>query len=131
MVRILILNSTHARITRLRFSVPARCPAMRGIPRAAAQRPFPSITMAMCSGTLISFIGGLVCGSDDMGWSSNFHDFFFFTFPYVFNFFNHAVGEFLKLIFGFLQVIFRNELFLLELTEVFNNIAANVAGGNF
>src|ERR1017187_8491010 len=30
---------------------PASCPLVRGRPRAFAQRPFPSMTIAMCSGT--------------------------------------------------------------------------------
>src|SRR5579875_1552674 len=30
---------------------PARCPAIRGSPRARAQRPFPSMMMATCRGT--------------------------------------------------------------------------------
>src|SRR2546426_7025292 len=41
-----------ASTTRRTASAPARCPAVRGSPRRAAQRPFPSITTATCSGAL-------------------------------------------------------------------------------
>ena len=50
MVRISMPNSTLASRTGRMFSVPARCPASRGRPRALAQRPFPSMIMAICLG---------------------------------------------------------------------------------
>src|SRR5438270_9255029 len=43
-------SSCDARTTRRRASTPRRWPSARGKPRAAAQRPLPSMMMATCAG---------------------------------------------------------------------------------
>src|SRR6476660_6489151 len=43
-------SSCEARTTRRSASTPRRCPSARGRPRAAAQRPLPSMMMATCAG---------------------------------------------------------------------------------
>src|SRR5579864_3128798 len=42
-------RSGAASTARRNASAPARCPAMRGSPRAVAQRPLPSMMMAACN----------------------------------------------------------------------------------
>src|SRR5215470_2688095 len=43
-------SSCEARTTRRNASTPRRWPSARGRPRAAAQRPLPSMMMATCAG---------------------------------------------------------------------------------
>src|SRR5437899_79904 len=50
-VRQAIPISPAARTVLRNASTPRRCPSTRGSPRAAAQRPFPSMMMATCRGT--------------------------------------------------------------------------------
>src|SRR5262249_10068826 len=52
-VRYAIPRSPAARTVRRSASTPRRCPSPRGSPRAAAQRPLPSMMMATCRGTAI------------------------------------------------------------------------------
>ena len=47
-VRTPIPRSGAASTTRLTFATPATCPAVRGKPRDAAQRPLPSIMIPAC-----------------------------------------------------------------------------------
>ena len=51
MVRMPMPRSPAARTVRRSASTPRRCPSPRGRPRAAAQRPLPSMMMATCRGT--------------------------------------------------------------------------------
>ena len=45
-----MFRRTATRTRRARFSSPSVCPAVRGWPRRAAQRPLPSMMQPMCSG---------------------------------------------------------------------------------
>src|SRR5262245_29060421 len=45
-------RATHPLTASRTDSRPARCPISRGTPRARAQRPFPSMMIAMCRGRL-------------------------------------------------------------------------------
>ena len=56
-------RSPAARTVRRSASTPRRCPSPRGRPRAAAQRPLPSMMMATCRGTSKSSIGAFGSGS--------------------------------------------------------------------
>ena len=57
MVRMPMPRSPAARTVRRNASTPRRCPSARGRPRAAAQRPLPSMMMATCRGMVNSPIG--------------------------------------------------------------------------
>src|SRR2546428_5325672 len=46
-------------------SRPVRCPATRGSPRAAAQRPLPSMMMAMCDGMRARSRAGAMTDRDE------------------------------------------------------------------
>ena len=56
-------RSPAARTVRRSASTPRRCPSPRGNPRAAAQRPLPSMMMATCLGTAKSPISTVRSGS--------------------------------------------------------------------
>src|SRR6266536_1878537 len=62
MVRKSIPRSPAARTVRRSASTPRRCPSPRGRPRAAAQRPLPSMMMATCRGTAKSPISAVGSG---------------------------------------------------------------------
>src|SRR6218665_2963184 len=50
------LRSRQARMQRRRLSIPWRWPARRGRKRLVAQRPLPSMTMAMCCGVASDWV---------------------------------------------------------------------------
>src|SRR5512134_1550321 len=105
-------KSIQASITRRRFSVPARCPAILGRPREMAQRPLPSMIMAIWVGTR----SGL-----EMGWGCfittsrcaegrlNFQDLFLFALADGVNLFDKAVGELLDLFLAALALVFGDQ----------------------
>ncbi len=62
-VRYSMPRSPAARTVRRSASTPRRWPSARGNPRAAAQRPLPSMMMATCRGTAKSPIGAGRSGS--------------------------------------------------------------------
>src|SRR5574339_447784 len=132
MVRYLTPNSTVARITRRRFSVPALCPARRGNRRESAQRPLPSMMMAMWRGNLsagmfrgVSGIKFPVATTYPQGKcpqvSKSFlhlHNFGFFSLPVLGNLFNKAVGQLLKVGLAAFQVVLRDQSFFFEIAHV-------------
>jgi len=56
-VRTSIPSSAQWRTVALTGLIPARCPLIRGNARCRAQRPFPSMMMAMCRGLCSRFTG--------------------------------------------------------------------------
>ena len=62
--------------------------------------------------------------------SLDFHDLLFFGMTDAIQFSHETVGQFLKLIFAALAVIFRNHLLGLKVLDVLHHIAADVAHGN-
>src|SRR3990170_403377 len=109
-------TSMQASITRRKFSVPARCPAMRGRPRASAQRPLPSMIMAIWVGIFSgrSVFSGSVIAS--LEFESHLQDLLFFTLACGVDLLDETFCDFLKLFLALLQVVFGDHLFLLELT---------------
>src|SRR5512143_2010314 len=115
-------SSLAARTTRRSASTPRRWPSARGKPRAAAQRPFPSIMIATCrGGSVRSGPSGAGAAAFDIGqflerfrakWTPgsreenaskqkdgalNGEDFFFLGRQQVINLRNHSVGGLLHI----------------------------------
>src|SRR3989304_2907443 len=102
MVRYLTPNSTQASRMRRRFSVPARCPARRGSPRLRAQRPLPSMIMAMCCGTCSGKVSFFCCSA--IG-ALDLHDLLFFSFPDGIDLVNKFVVQLLNVVLGAFQIV--------------------------
>src|SRR5882672_12306100 len=102
MVRISMPNSPTARTVRRNASTPRRCPSPRGRPRAAAQRPLPSMMMATWCGT-----SGRAAVDDGALTSdmvvpdsplSDGHDLFFFRRQQMVDLADGLIGRFLHLL---------------------------------
>ena len=60
----------------------------------------------------------------------NFHDFLFFSFTNTVNVFNEIIGDFLYLLLSPVQVIFRDNFFVLKITQVPDAFPANITNRN-
>src|SRR5690349_13105802 len=93
-------SSCVARTTRRNASTPRRWPSARGSPRAAAQRPLPSMMMATCAGAS-DRSGPSVTGAAafDIGSTSlNRENFFFLGRQQLVDLGDRAVGRLLHLV---------------------------------
>src|SRR6516165_270147 len=135
MVRKSIPRSPAARTVRRSASTPRRCPSPRGSPRAAAQRPLPSMMMATCRGTAMSPIRAVRSGScSDMPvQTSHGENFLLFCCEHPVDFGDCLVGGLLHLLAGALAVVLADLVVLLELLEHIQAVAPHVthryAGG--
>src|SRR5437588_2887918 len=139
-------SSCAARTTRRKASTPRRWPSARGKPRAAAQRPLPSMMSATCNGaslrpdaslagaamfginlSLESFPGVRPCRHRSL----NGEDFLFLGREQLIDFRNHPVGCLLHIVSKTLVIVFGNLVVLLELLDGVETIAANVANRDF
>ena len=118
MVMYFMPNSTQARITLRKFSVPARWPARRGRPRLAAHRPFPSMMKA-------TWVGSLVIGSSEsfvfdfrLRQGLNLHDFLFFMVSDRIHVLDIFISQLLQFFFSFLKIVFGNHFFFLEFPQI-------------
>src|SRR6185312_1865313 len=102
-------------------STPARWPARRGMPRALAQRPFPSMMIATCAGVAMFSLSG-----QPMAKTLNLHDFSFLIRKQVVDGADRFVGKFLDL-FGTLALIVLADVpVLFRLPQEVHAIAAHV-----
>src|SRR5262249_52654339 len=122
-------SSWAARTTRRNASTPRRWPSARGSPRAAAQRPLPSMMTATCS------------GPSDRSWSSvagtatfaigrillDREDFFFLGREQLVDFRDHAVGRLLHVVGHALLIVLGNLVVLLKLLDRVEAIASDMA----
>src|SRR6478752_6418543 len=124
-------SSCEARTTRRNASTPRRCPSARGRPRAAAQRPLPSMMMATCAGAS-DRSGPSVTGAAalDMGAALDGEDFFFLGSQQLVDLGDGAVGRLLHLVGVTLLIVLRHLVILLELLQHIEAVAADVAGGD-
>src|SRR4051794_31016727 len=115
------------------FSVPARCPALRGSPRCVAQRPLPSMMIATwrgtrppvtgemmsprCSATGVSALAGAVLDLKELG---------LFLLRLKVQHADIAVRDLLELLLVPLQVILRDIPVFLGLAQLIVGMAANV-----
>src|SRR3954452_23967846 len=93
-------------------STPRLCPATRGRKRFVAQRPLPSMTMAMWCGTTRGFLFMLSWKSSDL------HDLLFLGGHERIDFADVLVGDLLHVGLGSLQVVLGGRLVLDQLLHV-------------
>src|SRR5215207_4044879 len=117
-------NSVSASIPRREHSLmhmrtgsrPALCPAARGRPCAAAQRPLPSMMIATCRGRFKVL--------------SNLHDLFFFGREQLVDLRDVLVGELLHVALGATLVVLGDLFLLQQLLDVVHHVAAHVTHGD-
>src|SRR5438270_10300022 len=124
-------SSCEARTTRRNASTPRRCPSARGKPRAAAQRPLPSMMMATCAGAS-DLSGPSVTGAAalDMKAALDREDFFFLGGQQLVDLGDRAVGRLLHVARQTLLVVLGHFVVLLELLQNIEAVAADVARGD-
>src|SRR6516164_7205687 len=118
-VTILMPRSPAARTVRRSASTPRRCPSARGSPRAAAQRPLPSMMMATCRGTAIASICAARSSSllDIPLQPSNREDFPFLCCEHPIDLGDSLVGRLLDLLGGPFAVVFADLVVLFQFLE--------------
>src|SRR3989338_3521935 len=104
---------------------PTRCPSTRSKPLLTAQRPLPSMMMAMCFGSFFRLM-------EDMRerQTLNLRDLFFFPGNGVIYPGHMLIGEFLNGRFGFLQIVFRDFGIFLEFFQGLHRLPARVTHGH-
>src|SRR5262249_11417573 len=128
MVRNPMPRSPAARTVRRSASTPRRCPSPRGSPRAAAQRPLPSMMMATCRGTAMSPTSPARSGSFLVLGPRTSHgeDFLFLRRQHLVDLADRLVGRFLHLLARALALVLADLVLLLELLEHVETVAAHV-----
>src|SRR3984893_5380142 len=126
-------SSWAARTTRRRASTPRRWPSTRGRPRAAAQRPLPSMMMATCNGPSVrsgpSLAGAAafdINQSLTITASLNGEDFLFLGREQLIDLGDHPVGCLLHVVGETLLIVLGNLVVLLELLDGVEAIAADM-----
>src|SRR4030088_687978 len=121
-------SSLAARTTRRSASTPRRVPSARGKPRAAAQRPFPSMMIATCRGASVRS-GPSVAGAAafDIDQSLNREDLFFLGREQLIDLRNRSVGCLLHVGGQTLLVVLGDLVVLLELLDRIEAIPADMA----
>src|SRR5882724_5972666 len=129
-------SSCAARTTRRSASPPRRWPSARGRPRAAAQRPLPSMMIATCKGPPVRS-GPSVAGAAAFdiirsrkgpgSTALNGEDFLFLRCKQLIDLGNHPVGGLLHIIGEALLIVFGNLVILLEFLDGIETVAADVA----
>src|SRR6266702_2510406 len=128
MVRIPTPRSPAARTVRRNASTPRRCPSTRGKPRAAAQRPLPSMMMATWRGTAKSPICTLVSASAlDIQHPSHREDLLLFRGQHPIELRDRVVGCLLDLLRRTLAVVLADLMILFQLLEHIYPIAPHMA----
>src|SRR6266404_5699003 len=122
-------SSLAARTTRRNASTPRRWPSARGKPRAAAQRPFPSMMTATCKGPSVRS-GPSVAGAAafDIGQSLALdgEDFLFLGRKQLIDLRNRPVGRLLHIMGQTLLIVLGNLVILLKLLDRIEAIAADM-----
>ena len=123
-------SSCAARTTRRSASTPRRCPSARGRPRAAAQRPLPSMMMATWRrtvGSILRFRRGRTRRSDIGRIASNREDFLFLGRQQLVDLRDHAVGRLLHVVGVTLLIVLGDLVILLELLQDVEAVATDMA----
>src|ERR1700681_1159186 len=154
-VRYRMPSSLAARTTRRKAATPRRWPSARGRPRAAAQRPFPSMMIATCNGTVRSdpSVAGAaaldIIQFQDQSQSldrqillakprlqclglqlSNGEDFLFLGRKQLLDFSDHGVGCLLHIVGKALLIVFGDLVILLELLDGIDPVATDMANSD-
>src|SRR5947209_7336668 len=124
-------SSPAARTVLRSASTPRRWPSVRGRPRAAAQRPLPSMMMATCRGARSSArwprtSNVRLCAL----LPSHRENLFFFGRQRVIDLGDRLVGRLLHLGVVALVIVLADLMVLLELLENFHAVAPHVAHGD-
>src|SRR6478736_1588501 len=121
-------SSCEARTTRRSASTPRRCPSARGRPRAAAQRPLPSMMMATWAGAS-DLSGPPVTGAGAFGidFSLDRQDFFFLGRQQLVDLGDGGVSRLLHVAGQALLVILRHLVILFELLDHIEPVAPDMA----
>src|SRR4030081_3084098 len=127
-------SSLAARTTRRNASTPRRWPSARGKPRAAAQRPFPSMIIATCKGPSVrsgpSVAGG--AGVDiDQSLSLDGEDFLFLGRKQLIDLRNRPVGCLLHIIGQPFLVVLGYLVVFLKFLDGIEAIAADMPDRDF
>src|SRR4030081_3628218 len=121
-------SSLAARTTRRSASTPRRWPSARGKPRAAAQRPFPSMMIATCRGASVrSGPSVAAAAAFDIGQSLNREDLFFLGRKQLIDLRNRPVGRLLHVRGQTLLIVFGDLVVLFQLLDRIETIAADMA----
>src|SRR5229473_3453149 len=127
-------SSFAARTTRRSASTPRRWPSARGRPRAAAQRPLPSMMMATCNGPSVRSHPSLAgAAAFDINQSLTItasldgEDFLFLGREQLIDLGDHPVGCLLHIVGKTFLIVFRDLVVLLELLDSVEAIAADMA----
>src|SRR5712671_5059045 len=105
-------------------STPARWPASRGMPRALAQRPFPSMMIATCAGVAIFSLSGRLRPT------LNLHDFRFLIGKQVVDGADHLIGKLLHLIGALAVIVLAHVAVFLRLLEKVHAVTTDMAHGD-
>src|SRR4029078_6275179 len=105
-------------------STPARWPASRGMPRALAQRPFPSMMIATCAGVAMVSLSGRCAPT------LNLHDFSFLIGKQVIDGADGLVGQLLDLIGALALIVLADVAVLFRFLQEVHAVAADMAHRN-
>src|ERR1700674_3196005 len=111
-------SSLAARTTRRNASTPRRWPSARGRPRAAAQRPLPSMMMATCKGPSVRSgpsVAGAAAFDIHQSLDLNGEDFLFLGRQQLIDLRNRPVGGLLHIIGQPLLIVLGNLVVFLKL----------------
>src|ERR1035437_6138856 len=123
-------SAVAARTTRRNASTPRRWPSARGKPRAAAQRPFPSMMIATCKGPSVRSgpsVAGAAAFGIDQSLSLNGEDFLFLGRKQLIDFRNRPVGCLLHVSGQTFLIVLGNLVILLQFLDRIEAIAADMA----
>src|SRR5258708_28921935 len=126
-------SSLAARTTRRNASTPRRWPSARGKPRAAAQRPFPSMMTATCKGPSVRSgpsVAGAAAFDIDQSLALNGEDFFFLGRKQLIDLRNRPVGRLLHIIGQTFLIVLGNLMILLKFLDRIEAVAADMPDRN-
>src|SRR3981081_1823076 len=119
-------SSLAARTTRRNASTPRRWPSARGKPRAAAQRPFPSMIIATCKGPSVRSgpsVAGAAAFDIDQSLTLDGEDFLFLGRKQLIDLRNRPVGPLLHIIGQTFLIVLGNLVILHKLLDRIEAIA--------
>src|SRR6202140_1222179 len=126
-------SSLAARTTRRNASTPRRWPSARGKPRAAAQRPFPSMITATCKGPSVRSgpsVAGAAAVALGQSLSLGREDFLFLGRKQLIDLRNRPVGCLLHISGQTFLIVLGNLVVLFKLLDRIKTVAADMPHGD-
>src|SRR5262249_60612680 len=114
------------RMVRRKASTPRRCPSARGNPRAAAQRPLPSMIIATWRGTSNAVAALFWVSASDIGTTSDREDFLFLCSQHVVDLDYAGVGCFLDLAGKPIVIVLADLVFSFQFFDHVHGVAPNM-----